>query len=308
MKIYAPNGIHVGVFQSLTKDIFNYEIDIPQWSIDIAPVLDCVNIVGKKRMQDYFKEYDVLILHDSPLYTEIRNLYNGIIIYYDVMNGRGKITNDRNDSDNQLFFHPKTALVFVSNGARMSHGVFRGRHKTIYPGINENFWKGYNGEEKRIVHVRNQFEMREKERYGEFKKICGDNPCLLIGHGNPGSVKNFEQLRKIFQESRVYVNIELTYSTFNISCMQAMMTGMPIVSNDVECNGEHIRNGVEGFISNDIEYLKDRTQVLLDCPKVAKQLGDNARKMARIKYSAEVFNLQWNDLLDNLEDYLWQSD
>lgn len=287
--------MHSGVFQALDGDICKHEFWVNGWNEKEKPKPNNVHVMTKEMLEnpdDSF--FDAILVQSVEDYHLVAN-FDKTILYYDLMNGRGT-------GPNNIYQNARVIPVFVSTGCRLSHGVFDGPHKTIYPGVDENYWNGWTGEESKIVHVRNEFANRDRKRYDEFIHICGDTPFTLIGRdGNV--VCGYPELREKFRSHRVFVNVEIFTSTFSISSMEAMMTGMPIICNDIEGSGEAIRNGVEGFISNNIGYLKEKTRDLINDHAMAKELGANAREMAKVKFGKKQFNLAWDDFLNNLEYY-----
>ncbi len=293
MNILAPKGLHHGVFQGLDSKYCKHNFYTDGWNILEKPMPNNVFILGKEHTDiDFFGA--ILVQSIEDYYRASK--YNKPIIYYDLMNGRG-------EGPKEIYNDKRVVPLFISTSCRTSHGVFNRKHKTIYPGIDEDFWNGWHGGSPKIIHVRNGFKERDLEKYNDFLNICGINEYTLVGRG--GNVTcGYEELRTQFQSHRVFVNVEINLSTFSISSMEAMMTGLPIICNDIESTGEAIRNGMEGFISNNIGYLKRKTNDLLNDWEMAKELGANARNMAKIKFSKKQFNLAWDDFLNNLDSYL----
>jgi glycosyltransferase involved in cell wall biosynthesis len=59
---------------------------------------------------------------------------------------------------------------------------------------------------------------------------------------------------------------------------------------------EIIENGVNGFISNDEDELKQYVVDLLNDEDLAKELGEQARKTIVEKFSQEKFIKKWDTL------------
>lgn len=294
-RIYCPKGLHSGVFQGLDNAICKHEFYVNSWNEVEKPKPNNVIVMTKEMLEnpdDSF--FDAILVQSVEDYRLVAN-FDKTILYYDLMNGRGS-------GPALIYSNLHVVPIFVSTGCRLSHGVYDGPHKTIYPGVDEEYWNGWTGDDQKIIHVRNEFENRDRPKYADFINICNGNPFTLIGRGGNKQC-GYSELREQFRRHRVFVNVEIFTSTFSISSMEAMMTGMPIICNDIEGTGEAIRNGVEGFISNNIGYLQKRTQDLLNDYDMAKELGKNAREMAKIKFGKNQFNLAWDDFLNNLEYY-----
>lgn len=294
-RIYCPKGLHHGVFQSLDKDLCKHEFYVNGWNEGEKPKPNNVVVMSKEMLDNPDDSFFDAILVQSINDYNLVSKFQKTILYYDLMNGRS-------NGPTYIYDNPNVIPVFVSTGCRLSHNMYDGKHKTIYPGVDDKYWSGWTGEEAKIVHARNCFKARDLPKYNDFLNICGDSPRTLIGIDGD-MLCGYEELRSQFRKHRVFVNVEIHTSTFSISSMEAMMTGMPIVCNDIEGTGEAIHNGVEGFISNNIEYLKKKTNDLLNDYDLAKELGANARETAKIKFGKKQFNLAWDDFLTNLDYY-----
>lgn len=296
MNIYCLTGLHVGVWQGLDETC-KHTFYVPHWP-NTRPKPDNIKLMTQEQIDDPDESFFDAILIFPEHYHKVANLNKTIICYF-VMNGRqGQI----NDYTANILANPRVIPVFVSTSCRTSHNVFDGPHRTIYPGIDENWWNGYVGDSATIVHCRNSFKDREPTKYAEYKWIVDTNKDVLIGSGGDKEC-SMTELRDEFRKHRLFLNIEIFTSTFSISSMEAMMTGMPIICNDIEGTGEAIRNGIEGYASNNLGLLKIKVRELLNDHAMAKELGQNARKMAQIKFGTKQFNAAWNDLLDNINHY-----
>ncbi len=296
--VYCLTGLHSGVFQGLDKEWCKHTFWVAKWDDGDKPRPNNVEIMTPQMINDPDENFFDCILIFPEHYDKVKNINKTILVYF-VMNGR---EGDLNNYTKYIISNPRVIPIFVSSGCKLSHGIFDVYSKTIYPGIDEQYWNGWIGNEKKIIHVRNSFKNRDQHRYNQFVEICGNNPYTLIGYDGSKLCK-YPELREEFRNHRVFVNVEIFTSTFSISSMEAMMTGMPIICNDIECTGEAIRNGVEGFISNNITYLKNKTNDLLNDYEMAKEMGKNARNMAELKFGKKQFNLQWDDFLDNIDLY-----
>ncbi len=295
MNIYCPKGLHTGVFQGLDSTLCPHIFYVNNWNESEKPKPNNVKIMTTEMLKDPQDDFFHAILVQSIGDYNLVSSYDKTIIYYDLMNGRG-------NGPKQIYENKNVIPVFISTSCRTSHGVYDGYHKTIYPAIDENFWNGWIGDEKKIVHVRNSFKSRDPQKFKDFEYVCDKNPYTLIGRD--GNLQcDYIKLLEEYKKHRVFVNIEIFTSTFSISSMEAMMCGMPIICNDIESTGEAIRNGVEGFISNNLDYLKNKTNDLLNDYEMAKELGKNAREMAKIKFGKKQFNLAWNDFLNSINFY-----
>ncbi len=73
--------------------------------------------------------------------------------------------------------------------------------------------------------------------------------------------------------------------------LEAMSAGLPIISTNVACIPETVRDGVEGFLidSGDIDALADRIGQLLTNGSLRKEMGKNSRRRFLEQYTYEKF-------------------
>jgi glycosyltransferase involved in cell wall biosynthesis len=63
---------------------------------------------------------------------------------------------------------------------------------------------------------------------------------------------------------------------------------------------EIIKNGINGFISNDESELRGYIEKLLYDEKLREELGRNARKTILDKFSEDKFIEKWNKTFDKI--------
>ena len=215
-RIYCPKGLHHGVFQALDGSICKHEFWVNGWVDKEKPKPNNVHIMTKEMLENPDdKFFDAILVQSVQDYGLVAN-FDKTILYYDLMNGRGS-------GPAPIYNNLHVIPVFVSTGCRLSHGIYDGPHKTIYPGVDDEYWNGWTGDEAKIIHVRNEFENRDKPKYADFINICDGSPYTLVGRG--GNMEcGYPELREQFRKHRVFVNVEIHTSTFSISSMEAMIS------------------------------------------------------------------------------------
>ena len=81
--------------------------------------------------------------------------------------------------------------------------------------------------------------------------------------------------------------------------MEAMSCGCAVVSTATCMIPEVIEHGVNGFITNDKEQMKQHLVDLLNDEDMAREIGDNARKTIVERYSTDLFVNNWESVLRN---------
>lgn len=108
---------------------------------------------------------------------------------------------------------------------------------------------------------------------------------------------------QLLRQSDIFVMTSL-YEGLPLSLLEAMRMGLPVLTNNVDANGEAILEGICGYLvpSGDIDSLADRLALLIQDPVKRKEFGEAARVRFVECFTAERMGRQmcqlYNDLLD----------
>jgi hypothetical protein len=128
-----------------------------------------------------------------------------------------------------------------------------------------------------------------------WRQVAKDLPTVVVGK-TPGlsePAKSVEDLARYYQQSSIFLNTSLV-SPIPTALLEAMSCGCAIVSTATCMIPEIIQNGVNGFISNDPAELRSYCEILLKNPKIARRIGDEARRTILNKFSIDEFIRKWN--------------
>lgn len=94
-----------------------------------------------------------------------------------------------------------------------------------------------------------------------------------------GKVENVE---KIYKNADVYVH-SATYEPFGLVLIEAMASGLPVVSLNGGGNVDIIENGKNGFLieEQDAEMFSEKILELVNCPEKYSQISDYAKNYAK---------------------------
>ena len=134
------------------------------------------------------------------------------------------------------------------------------------------------------------FGIWQKVIKGLPHKVLGDTPGL----SEPAS--STKELVASYQNSRIFLNTS-TISPVPTALMEAMSCGCAVVSTSTCMIPEVIEHGVNGFITNDTEEMKQHLVDLLNDEDMAKEIGVNARNTILEKYSTKEFVDNWQRVL-----------
>ena len=191
--------------------------------------------------------------------------------------------------------------VFISESKRRDWCM---DGEVILPGIDVDQYGGYRGENRSVLRVGNLLKERDLMMgFSQGEKILTGLPSFTLGM-NPkiqGSrlSAGFDDLIFHYRSQRVFLNttVENYEDGYNLALLEAMAVGMPVVSTNNKTSP--IENGLNGYISSDLNYLTQCTASLLDDPNLAKVLGDRARETVRNKFPKSQFVKLWRGCIHN---------
>ncbi len=94
-----------------------------------------------------------------------------------------------------------------------------------------------------------------------------------------------------------YLFNPIRYTSLGLAVIEAMMIGMPVVALATTEMVTVIENDVSGYIDTNPGTLVNRMRELSVNPLLARQLGANARRIARERFGIDRFCADWNTLL-----------
>lgn len=184
------------------------------------------------------------------------------------------------------------ALMWDNGGAStrvIEHGV------VIPTGIT------YSGELDRGIVVINNLRSRGRRLGADiFERLSGDLPLDLVGMeaelmGGLGEVLH-KDLSAFQSRYRFFFN-PIRYTSLGLAVIEAMMVGLPVVGLATTEMVSTIEDGVSGFLSTDVAYLRDAMARLLADRDLARALGAKARQYALERFNIERFSADWDRLL-----------
>ena len=143
----------------------------------------------------------------------------------------------------------------------------------VYPGFVAHNCCGYN--------------IWDRVTKGLPRKVRGNTPGLSTG------TKTIEELVIEYQGALIYFNSS-TISPVPTAMLEAMACGCAIVTTATCMIPEIIKNGKNGFISNDENVLRKSIEILLANPELARQMGRNARETILTKFPVRNFVESWD--------------
>lgn len=199
------------------------------------------------------------------------------------------------------FLNIRKSLFVAISSAKLANWNLPGM--VILPGLDAEEYNGYEGNKPEVITVSSFFKERDfMMGYTIQKEIIDKLPYQIIGYNPklPKSIesKNWEEQKSFYSNFRVYLNTTIAGAEdgYNLSMLEAMASGMPVVS--FSSPTSPITDGINGFISDDILYLRDKLKLLLNDLDLAKKIGQKGRQTVIEKFSIDNFINNWNKAFD----------
>lgn len=289
-------------YRPLPPNVRHIVLDHPDWMSRIN--FDGIHVAVLQSLNDMavFKDFPqpkLMVFHNS-IHTELRN-----------MNDQQK-----NEKKEQLYglcasmrMHP----IYISDWKAEGWGV---PGSVIEPGINPSeFTHGYSGRNTALLRCCSNFQFRDFMNGKTLSDaVCMGIPNLLLGEGNGeeclnnpgpdgksltnvGITQSFEHGKRALWDHRAFVltNIPSYEDGWNLAVLEAMMSGMPVLS--TYHPRTMIQDGVNGYMSDDPNELRGRAMQLLRDRELSQAMGARARETVMTRFPWHRFLGKWSALL-----------
>lgn len=132
------------------------------------------------------------------------------------------------------------------------------------------------------------FSIWQRVTQGLPTKVVGDTDGLSKPAGSVAELVRF------YQNAKIFLNTS-TISPVPTALLEAMACGCAVVSTETCMIPEIIENGVNGFMTNDEDKMKEYLVQLLGDDGLCEELGKNARQTILDKCHPDRFIQDWNN-------------
>ena len=160
----------------------------------------------------------------------------------------------------------------------------------------------YTGDiEKGIVIVNHLHQRGRKLGADLFEKIKEQVPLDLIGmgtkeYGGLGEILH-PQMPHFISQYRFCFN-PIRWTSLGLAVLETMAVGLPVVALAATEYVTVIKDGVNGFIHTDINYLIEKMQLLLKDRFLSHSLGNEARKTVLQRFNIDRFVNDWEQVFE----------
>lgn len=194
---------------------------------------------------------------------------------------------------------PEALLVHVTHFNQLMWDNGRTPTRVIEHGVLVPEDVAYSGELPRGITVVNNLATRGRLIGADvFERVRREIPLDLVGMqaeamGGLGEIPH-EELPAFAAAYRFFFN-PIRYTSLGLAVCEAMMIGMPIIGLATTEMATAVENGINGYVSTDVDWLIERMRALLADSAEARRLSHGARRMARERFSIERFARDWDE-------------
>jgi len=188
----------------------------------------------------------------------------------------------------------------------------------------ETEFKEWNGNTRRVVNFTQSLKGRNVFcHHDHIMKIINGFPTIIYGSGNDdlgamnGGDLPYDLMKGALRDNRVFVYGGTWPAPYTLALIEALMTGIPIVSigkklaeeidglavNDVGGFFDIqniIQDGVNGFYSDNIGQLRDKIHQLLENYEEAKKIGNAGRNRAIELFGKQKIKKLWTEFFNKI--------
>jgi glycosyltransferase involved in cell wall biosynthesis len=198
--------------------------------------------------------------------------------------------------------------VFISEESQEAWKIPVDGH-VIHHGIDTDVFQPLDiSKESHILTVANDFVNRDYcLNYSGWKRVTEYLPTKLVGEtkGLSSASESVEDLVEEYNKCAVYFNSS-TLSPIPTSLLEAMSCGCAVVSTATCMIPAIIKNGYNGFISNDEAELQKYIKMLINDEELRAKLGVAARKTIVDRFSEKDFIKNWNRLFNETYEVFYR--
>ena len=186
-----------------------------------------------------------------------------------------------------------------------------------------NEFGNWNGCEQRVITFCQSMPVRRGDcNYRLFQKVTSPFPRTLFGPGNQRVGKcaagrvSYDSLKEELRNNRVFFSTGSHPASYTLNFMEAWITGIPVVAiGSIHGNKPSMRrhnlyevpsmikDGVNGFCSDDPSRLRANIDALLNDKELALQISSAGRRSAIKYFGKDSIKPQWARFFKNLCDF-----
>ena len=162
-------------------------------------------------------------------------------------------------------------------------------------GLDAQEYSGWTGEDPVVLSVIHSWRERGWH-YRQYLQAMEGLPTRHVDHLDESQEKvSYEGLRELMRRSRLYLHDG--EQEYTITLVEALMTGMPVVSFRLPGIERYVEDDVNGYVVDDAETLRERCRMILSDDALASRLGAASRARALRDFDETRWKAQWRDII-----------
>lgn len=293
-------------FDQEAFDIFCKYHDYQRWSDKIGSLkpgdLPPYTIRLKKPFVDL---YDLIVLcyYEENLTLNWDLFKNKPVIVYQI--------SQKNYHRSDKIRKPNVFTAHMSPKEHVLHGYKP--HAVIHHAVDCEYYKGYQGGTDEVLTITKWMKRRGKvSAYPFYDKVTEPFNRVLAGFGNDDldyakSDVSETELLDLRRRCGLYFSTCSWHGNVSYSFVESLAMGCPMLTSgprwgnepglDTFSAHEYIKQGINGFTSDNLDECQEYIRFLLQNPTEARIIGQNGRKTALKEFSIERATKDWDELL-----------
>jgi len=163
-------------------------------------------------------------------------------------------------------------------------------------GLDPLTYSGWTGEDGNVLSIIHSYRERGWH-YPLYQEAMEGLPTLHVDHLDPEQeVFEYADIQRALRRSRLYLHDG--EQEYTITLVEAMMTGMPLVSFRIPGIERYVVHGENGFVGDTAAEIREYCQLLLSDDDLAARMGKASRAMAIRDFHEERWRAQWLEAID----------
>lgn len=162
-------------------------------------------------------------------------------------------------------------------------------------GLDPELYTPATGEDGHVLSIIHSYRDRGWS-YHAWKEATEGLPVLHVDHLDPEQpVYEYADLRRALRRARLYLHDG--EQEYTITLIEAMMTGLPLVSFRIPGIERYVEHGHNGFVGDHAHEIRDYLQQLLSDDGLAERMGAASRAKALREFHEDRWRADWRRLI-----------
>lgn len=276
------------------------------WNSEQTKVPENYNIINAHNFPRYI-DFDLILVHSKiSQYNVALKINDTLGLPIAVVDHIMPTSNFSKQHIDQLNSMVGNVNIYITEHSKKAWGS---QHPSlvINHGIDaETFCDRQETRDNSVLTIANDFINRDYcLNFTLWKNVTEEFQTTVRGdtEGLSTAAKSTEELVDEYNKHSIYLNTT-SDSPIPMSLLEAMSCGCAVVSSATCMIPEVIKNGVNGFVSNDAEELKEYIRTLMKDQGLARELGQKARETVMNMFSEKLFIDRWNQVFQDVKGIL----